>query len=155
MYRYRYFRNSLGQIDAINRVSDGATVPTWDLEHPLTIEYQTWLAENPEFAADLGDRPDLAYDPFPVQPNWDEFFDENILLLAQLLEQSPQPTIADFLKIEFGKRPDLNCKRLCNYWNLAIAGLTTEQIATLNTSAAQYNLPISLNEQGQMIGDHD
>lgn len=46
---YTVFRNSNGEVDAINRVEDGATVPFWDAEDPLTQEFEEWRSNNPDF----------------------------------------------------------------------------------------------------------
>ncbi len=50
---YRIFRNRQGLVDAINRTSDGVTVPIWDESDPLTIELRQWELENG--ALDLSD----------------------------------------------------------------------------------------------------
>lgn len=52
---YKVFRDDSGRVDAINRVPDGATVPTWDANDPITIAYHDWLEQNPEF--DTSDHP--------------------------------------------------------------------------------------------------
>ena len=46
---YRVFRNSLGQVDAINHIASGATIPLWDEADPLTIAYHEWRALHPGF----------------------------------------------------------------------------------------------------------
>lgn len=52
---YTVFRNGLGKVDAVNRDSDGATVPIWDEADPLTVDLREWEAVNG--ALDLSDRP--------------------------------------------------------------------------------------------------
>lgn len=44
---YQLFRNSDGKIDAVNRISDGVSVPFWDSSHPLTKELKEWELLNP------------------------------------------------------------------------------------------------------------
>lgn len=51
---YQVSRNSLGVVDAINRRSDGATVPYWDQADLLTIELREWESING--VLDLSDR---------------------------------------------------------------------------------------------------
>ncbi len=49
---YKLFYNQFGEVDAINRTTDGATIPwnnqtqAFDEEHPLVIELRQWEAEN-------------------------------------------------------------------------------------------------------------
>lgn len=67
---YQVFRNSLGQVDSVNRLSDGATVPLWDESDALTIELQEWELING--VIDLSDR---VVEPAIVveQPNYAGF----------------------------------------------------------------------------------
>lgn len=50
---YQVFRNGIGQVDAVNRLPDGATVPIADRTDPLTIELRAWETING--ALDLSD----------------------------------------------------------------------------------------------------
>jgi hypothetical protein len=58
---YLIFRNNLGQVDSVNRIFDGASLPfnyqnkTFDESDPLVIELRQWESQNG--ALDLGDIP--------------------------------------------------------------------------------------------------
>ncbi len=56
---YRIFYNQLGQVSAINRIPDGASIPWKNESDPLTIELIEWEKENGKL--DLSDR-----EPEPV-----------------------------------------------------------------------------------------
>ncbi len=60
---YQIFRNNLGRVDAVNRTSDGATVPIGDETDALTIELREWEAINGTL--DLSDYPSA---PMPEPP---------------------------------------------------------------------------------------
>lgn len=63
---YIVSRNSLGVVDAVNRASDGATIPRDNPDDPLTIEFNAWLDENLGF--DLSNHAPLNQsDPLLVQ----------------------------------------------------------------------------------------
>jgi hypothetical protein len=72
---YKIFHNNLGKPDAINRLSDGASLPfnsatkTFDESHPLTVELRAWEAIHG--ALDLSDRPPEPLPPPP--PDWRAF----------------------------------------------------------------------------------
>lgn len=69
---YQIFRNSLGAVDAVNRMSDGATVPYLNANDELTIEMRQWELEHG--AIDLSDRlvePSIKEE----QPNYQGFYD--------------------------------------------------------------------------------
>lgn len=51
--RYQVFRNSLGRVDAVNRLPDGASVPIGNETDSLSIELRQWEAING--ALDLSD----------------------------------------------------------------------------------------------------
>lgn len=58
---YIVYRNNLGQVDAVNRASDGASLPynpqtkEFDELDPMVVELRSWEQENG--ALDLSDHP--------------------------------------------------------------------------------------------------
>lgn len=72
---YRVFRTSLGVVDAINRLSDGSSLPynaqskTFNESHPLTIELRQWEQDRGT-PLDLSDHPPDVVPP--PEPNWSE-----------------------------------------------------------------------------------
>jgi hypothetical protein len=147
---YQLFFNSRGQFESAN--TDGISIPYYplnpdysDLSNELTIAF---LAAIETGEVDVSDRPAT---PEPKEPNWDEFYQAQKLLLANIIDQSSNRTFATMLMIEFGKRPDINTANLIDYWNASVAALlNTESITALNTSAQQCNLPVHITQSGTM-----
>lgn len=68
---YQVFRNTLGHVDSVNRLPDGASVPIADRTDPLTIELRDWEAING--ALDLSDH--LVVPEIPiVVPSFSGFY---------------------------------------------------------------------------------
>lgn len=116
---------------------DGAIEPGWEQrseDDPAVQEYYAPAAPQP-------------------QPDWDQFFNALIPTLIQLLSKSSQPIVANFLQIEFGKRPDINVEHLKRYWNGAIAPIppTAAQIQAIQQQAAAAHLPVTVNAVGAMV----
>lgn len=90
---YRIFRGSNGIVDAINKISNGASLPynyqtkTFNESHPLVIELRQWEQETGT-PLDLSDHP-----PDPVPPpelNWSELLNamNNAALFTRIYASS-------------------------------------------------------------------
>lgn len=82
----------------------------------------------------------------------ERFYKANQMLLLGLLEQAANQVAATALMLEFKSNP-VDWADLILYWNTAIAPIppTSEQIATLATSAEINQLPVTLDSTGLMI----
>lgn len=86
-------------------------------------------------------------------PQWNEFYENNLPLLFALLDAAPNVTAANALMVEFGKRPDFDLAMLKTYWNLSIglAKIKPDQLAELRKAIASAHLPIQLDDFGRWI----
>lgn len=109
---YRVSLNELGQVDAMNRVSDGATVPFEDESDELTIELREWEAENG--VIDLSDHfvaPPIKAEPPNYQGFYDALLSEGVGLFGIVrglasLDLSVNACYTDLIAaIGFGKLP--------------------------------------------------
>lgn len=73
---YRVFRTQEGTVDAVNRMSDGASLPysyqskSFNESHPLVIELRQWEQQTGT-SLDVSDHPPAILPP--PEPNWSEF----------------------------------------------------------------------------------
>lgn len=149
---YRVFRNSAGVVDAINRISDGATVPTGDAANKLTQEYQQWKQANPGFD-DRNHTPGPAPKP---KPNWAQFraaLRDNNAYFRIMALNSRNLTLNGWFVWVLGKldsNPGL-LSELKATWD-AIATNTPVflpgEINSLNAIASASNMPFSFDAQG-------
>lgn len=153
---YQVFRNSNGKVDAINRVTDGATVPLWDEADLITVEFREWLRNHPEF--DVSDHP-----PQPAarpDPNWTQFRAQMGMnsVYLRIATASPVNQVLNSTLIwllgEIGNNPSSSILGdVVNTWNAmaAIARPTIIEVTTLNNIGKACYMPFELNAQGMMM----
>jgi hypothetical protein len=150
---YQIWRNELGQVDAINLIATGEVVPYWDDEHPLTLQYQAWLQDHPDF-----DVSDHEPEPLPSQPDWEQF---RAMVLShsayfRIIGSNPQNQILNapltWSLGEVGRNPSI-LPDVANIWGAIAynAAPTTAEIQQLNAIATSCNMPFRLDESGFML----
>lgn len=150
---YRVYRNSLGQVDAINEISTGASVYYWDEVHPTTIAFHEWLAEHPDF-----DMSDHEPEPEPTPPDWQQFRAQVLSHSAyfRIIGAHPQNHILNVPLVwalgEVGKNPPILAE-VINLWSAIAynASPTADEINSLNAIAQACAMPFHLDEQGMMV----